>query len=277
MKLLVNIEGNDGTGKRTVAAKLKKLWEKKYDTDKISCHIIDFPAYNTSTGHIVQEFLQGDILGDPTKTDAYSASIPYTLDRLAYYHAHRDDFEQIIGDESDKLHLIICNRSYLSNYFYQAPKLRNTYETIRTWLTVQNRLEIQCTPIGNFDPTSEIVNIYLTPKELSENLEKLKSRGESLDLNEQNIDYLAKVEDFALHNGYYAINKIILFNYTMETIMPHLNPWVLYYKYNIVMIPFGKTPEEIDRCVEHTAQAISATMQEKIDKLIEIGDDIDGN
>lgn len=268
MKLLVNIEGNDGTGKRTVANKLKELWSGESDIlneirtmwKRIDCRVIDFPAYGTPTGNIVSDFLNGKILGDPSVTDAYSAAMPFTLDRLAYYMAHYTELEDALDDEeSDTLHIIICNRSYLSNYFYQASKLMHTHEIIRAWLAVQYRLEIPNTPIGYFDPMTEIVNIYLTPKDLSENLEKLKNRGETLDLNEQNTDYLAKVENFALYDGHEILDEIMT-----KIQNDYRANWALYYKYDIVMVPFGKTPEEIAKCTDHAALAISATMQDKI-------------
>lgn len=271
MKLLVNIEGNDGTGKRTVANKLKELWsgentilnELRTKWKHIDCRVIDFPAYNTPTGHIVSEFLNGKILGDPSVTDAYSAGLPFTLDRIAYYMAHDEELADALDDEDEgTLHIIICNRSYLSNYFYQASKLIHTHEAIRAWLAVQHRLEIPNTPIGYFDPMTEIVNIYLTPVDLSENLEKLKNRREALDLNEQNTEYLARVENFALYDGHEILDKIVA-----ESQDVYHTDWALYYKYDIVMIPFGKSPVQINLCVEHAALAISATMEDKIKRL----------
>lgn len=268
MKLLVNIEGNDGTGKHTVANKLKEFWSGEDDTldelrakwKHIDCRVIDFPAYSTPTGHIVSDFLNGKILGDPSITDAYSATLPFTLDRLAYYMLHYEELQDALDDEDDDtLHIIICNRSYLSNYFYQASKLMHTREIIRAWLAVQHRLEILNTPIGYFSPMNEIVNIYLTPADLSENLEKLKNRGEALDLNEQNTDYLARVEKFALYDGHEILDDIIAENQNAH----HTN-WALYYKYDIVMVPFGESPKEIARCINFAAIAISAAMEDKI-------------
>lgn len=198
MPKLINIEGIDATGKHTVALELKNLLEKCG-----SVYMTDFPAYNTPSGDLVKQFLNGKLVGDPKKADANIASSFYTLDRNIYYYNHIN--------EMSKCDFIISDRSYLSNFFYQGSKLvdnklmdsddsgltRKVAMNLAGYLDIQDLTEFAYGSLSTILAPYDIFNFYLYHNSVDTNMKLMKNRGREKDLNEDK-EYMNHVNEFAI-------------------------------------------------------------------------------
>jgi len=123
IKAIVNIEGIDGVGKETVALKLREaLYPNAYYST--------FPNYSTESGKTVRDMLNG-VYGDPTKIDPKLMGMPLTIDRRIEYNAMADYFDNLCPHPENIYY--ICNRSWLSNLFYQGTKVyfKPVFDSIR--------------------------------------------------------------------------------------------------------------------------------------------------
>lgn len=241
---IINIEGNDGTGKRSVACKLQEVLSQL----NLHASVIDFPQYESLTGNLVQKFLTGDLCGDPVSTDPYLGSMPYTLDRISYLHQNFDLFSDY--------QVLIFNRSYMSNFFYQFSKYFNSgrwkttkMSDLAEWLRIQYRLEIEQTPLNMIEvPERRVFNIYIKADSLQDNHDKLLKRYENdaskLDLHEQNFNYLKSVEDIAL--------SLCGIPFTDNQ---RINA---FYNYQIVGMANGTDEASIEVCISNTVNSILA-------------------
>ena len=110
---IIAIEGLDGVGKETMVMNLMNHFSKEGKKVKA----VSFPRYDTKYGKIVSELTHGHF-GDPIIMDPYLMGSSYTLDRIDYFK-NEIDLDQVM-EEYDYL---LMDRSYFSNFMYQAPKI----------------------------------------------------------------------------------------------------------------------------------------------------------
>ena len=205
---LINIEGADGTGKHTVSMALKTIFEDK----GYKVHVTSFPVYGTPSGDLISSFLQGKIIGDSKISEPVLSSLMYTIDRMIYFTSNASEIL-----DSD---IIISDRSYLSNFFYQASKLMpkvditsedtsysmkpEEYPAIQELINYANLfipLEFGTYPMSCISK-SNIYSVYLYHPDFTMNTYLMRKRVATdpthiTDLNE-NSDYLMGVNAFAL-------------------------------------------------------------------------------
>ena len=110
MAYLIDIEGTDGSGKKTQANLLKN----SLDGLGIKCKIVSFPAYDSISSGPVKMYLNGDFGNTADSLDAYQASSLYGVDRLCTM--------KLLEKESDDL-VVILDRYTPSNMIHQATKI----------------------------------------------------------------------------------------------------------------------------------------------------------
>ena len=118
--MLIVIDGLDGCGKSTQLDLLK---------EKITgAHFITFPYYNTNSGKIVTDYLNGVFNENNPKISAYSASAMYAVDRYTSYKTH---WEELYKSGSP----VISARYVTSNAIYQMTKLdKSEWDKYLDWL-----------------------------------------------------------------------------------------------------------------------------------------------
>lgn len=110
-KILIVVEGGDGSGKETQARLLISWLQKQGQT----VAYFDFPRYNESIlGALTGRALKGEF-GDFRHLSPYLASLPYTLDRAGAKDA-------LVSALSKGI--VVCNRYTSSNVAFQSTKLR---------------------------------------------------------------------------------------------------------------------------------------------------------
>lgn len=117
--MLITLEGSDGVGKDTVAAKLKELLEET--GHKVV--IVNEPSYTGAGGVLRKMFLESD--------EEY-----HPLVELHVFVASRfDNLLQVIFPLLDSGHVVICTRGPLSTMVYQIPPILeyvNNAEVVRS-------------------------------------------------------------------------------------------------------------------------------------------------
>ena len=113
MGKLIVIEGLDGSGKGTQAARLAEYLRGK------GCRVreISFPDYESEGSVLVKMYLDGKLGENPDDTNAYAASMFYAADR---YVSYRTDWEK---DYMDPDTIVIANRYTTANAYHQLSKL----------------------------------------------------------------------------------------------------------------------------------------------------------
>lgn len=127
---MIIIEGLDGCGKSTQVELLKEKFP--------DCRFLTFPNYNSPSGEIITEYLQGRIPETDSVRSAYSSGVFYATDR---YISYRKDW--YLDDKNQKS--MISARYTTSNMIYQTAKLpRDEWENYLEWLAdfEYNRLGI---------------------------------------------------------------------------------------------------------------------------------------
>lgn len=188
LKHIIQLEGVDAVGKSLISNRLKEIYraEKKYDV-----FTLHFPFYDSPTGKIIKEFLNGKLVGNPVDVDPITSSLYYTADRLTCFRNN----PQIFTDYD----VLIFDRSYMSNFFFQTAKyMHNEYqshyiENVISFIKTFYPLEIGNSPLKNFLPL--IKTFLLRHPSIDVNFELMKLRGGAEDLHESNREYLKNVDD----------------------------------------------------------------------------------
>ena len=184
MGKLIVIEGLDGSGKGTQAARLAEyLRGKGYRVREIS-----FPDYESEGSVLVKMYLDGKLGENPDDTNAYAASMFYAADR---YVSYRTDWEK---DYLDPDTVVIANRYTTANAYHQLSKLpRDRWEGFLSWLW-----DFEFTRLGLPHPDA-VVALSMRPEVSRALIEKrCVETGVKKDIHEADSDYLERCYD-ALH------------------------------------------------------------------------------
>ncbi|MBO5954771.1 MAG: thymidylate kinase [Clostridia bacterium] len=113
MSVIIDIEGTDGSGKKTQTDLLFKfLTDKGYKVKKIS-----FPNYESNSSVLVKMYLNGEF-GENESLNGYQASMFYAVDRLATMkNINVEDYDYILFD-----------RYVPSNMIHQSTRIKKIKE-----------------------------------------------------------------------------------------------------------------------------------------------------
>lgn len=177
---LIVLEGIDGSGKETQSNLLeKKLKEKGREVMHIS-----FPDYESPSSALVKMYLKGDFGKNPEDVNPYAASLFYAVDRFASYRMKWKVFYEKGG-------IVIADRYTTSNMVHQMTKYEDEVKRkdFLSWLEKTEYGELEL-------PRPDLVILLDIPLAVSENLVKERAKkGGSMDIHEQNLDYLRKCHD----------------------------------------------------------------------------------
>lgn len=181
-KLFV-IEGLDGCGKST---QLEMLSGK---TDE-NTRFISFPNYDSASGQIIRDYLNGKFIEENGTAGAYTASSFYAVDR---YISYKTDWEKDYYDGKT----IIAARYTSSNAIYQMTKLdKEQWDEYLSWL---ENYEYEKFGI----PRPDKVIFLDMPVEVSQKLLSSRYGGneEKKDIHERNVGFLKACRDAALYTA----------------------------------------------------------------------------
>lgn len=178
--MLIVIDGLDGCGKSTQLDLLK---------EKITgAHFITFPYYNTNSGKIVTDYLNGVFNENNPEISAYSASAMYAVDRYTSYKTH---WEELYKSGSP----VISARYVTSNAIYQMTKLdKSEWDKYLDWL-----YDFEYVKLGIPKPDKTIfldMPIEISQKLLSERYDGDENKK---DIHEQNVSFLKACRESALY------------------------------------------------------------------------------
>ena len=195
-KDLIVIEGSDGSGKKTQSEMLKKYLD---DNTTAIATLLDFPDYDSDTGHLVGAMLSGKFGDDAAELNSYFTSPMYSLDRYQY-------FLKLIRDNPyERKSIGICNRYTDSNLIHQGCRLNGT-ELMEYWSWLY---DFEYNKLGI--PKPSIVLYLDLPFEISYQnvVDRAKENGIETDINEQEsymkmvYDHVHRIHTFA---GWRMIN-----------------------------------------------------------------------
>lgn len=125
MAMLIAIDGLDGSGKETQSKQLLKYLEGKGK----KVRMLSFPTYDGKGSAFVDIYLKGELGKNPEDTNAYAASVFFTMDR---YYSFRTDWSKDYNDEDT---YIIANRYTSANAVHQLSKLpKDKWNGFLEWL-----------------------------------------------------------------------------------------------------------------------------------------------
>ncbi len=209
-KKLIVIEGSDGSGKKTQSDLLTTSLGRYTKTTKFS-----FPDYNGPFGKEIKRYLNGEF-GNLSEFDIalnqYTGTADWKEDWL------RNDADKIAMallngalihvrlasvlyaadrainlpklKEALALGVVVCDRYDISNWAHQGAKLEGEKrENLIVWLKRLEREQIGL-PVPDL-----VVYLNLPPEKAHE---AMKKEGRKLDMHEQDLDYLVKVNDLYL-------------------------------------------------------------------------------
>lgn len=190
MKLLFVIDGLDGSGKQTQAELVsRELAERGYNV-----MVASFPAYDKESSSLVKMYLHGEIGKDPMKITPYAASVFYAADRYIQFQTTLNDFIESTEDT-----ILVCDRYISANIIHQGGKIESEREREKfyDWC-----YEFETELLGLPRETQTIM--LLVEPEISQKLmdERYKQSGEK-DIHENNLAYLTKCYESALHAAAY--------------------------------------------------------------------------
>lgn len=185
MGLFITIDGLDGSGKGTQSDLLTNwLREQGYRVKELS-----FPCYGEKSAVPVEMYLHGELGSRPEDTNAFAASVFFSVDR---YLSYRTDWKK---DAEDPDTIIISNRYTTANAVHQLSKLpKDRWEDFLSWLW-----DFEFGRLGLPKP-DVILYLEMLP-EISMRLVDHRSAatGQKKDIHELSADHLTKSYEAALY------------------------------------------------------------------------------
>lgn len=185
-KILIALDGLDGSGKETQTA----LLEQTLRQAGIPCRSVSFPTYDAQMSAAVNLYLQGKFGSDPTTVNGYAASSFYAVDRFCSYKLDwQKDYEA--GT------VILANRYTTANAVHQLSKLPpEEYDAFLDWL-----FDFEFCKLGL--PAPSLVLYLCVPPALSEQTAIARSAqtGRRTDIHENNTAHLQASYRAALYSA----------------------------------------------------------------------------
>lgn len=175
---LIIIEGSDGSGKATQAA---KLYEKMVQDGALVMKV-EFPDYKSDSSALVKMYLRGDFGTNASDVNPYAASTFYAVDRFASYKTNWEKFYLEGG-------VIISDRYTTSNMVHQAAKINDADEKNKylDWLW-KLEFELMGLPIPD-----EVIFLDMPPEYsrrlMKERNNKITGEAEK-DIHESNTEFM---------------------------------------------------------------------------------------
>lgn len=174
--MFIVLEGTDGCGKQTQCQLLSnKILECGYKVRNIS-----FPNYNHPGSIFVKSYLNGELGEDASHVNPYTASLCYTMDRVASLSSWVSD---VLSDDV----IVIADRYIGSNAIYQGSKFPDNQSKFKyfDWL-----YDLEIKKLGL--PKPDMTVFLDMPVEVS--LALMKDRplkaGTEKDIHEENVRFL---------------------------------------------------------------------------------------
>ncbi|MBQ3792137.1 MAG: thymidylate kinase [Clostridia bacterium] len=190
MGKLIVLEGLDGSGKTTQAARL--LTELR--SRGLSVRPLSFPAYEDESSVLVRMYLSGKLCEDPDEINGYAASMFFAADR---YVTFVKDWKK---DWEDPDTLILATRYTTANAYHQLAKIpKDEWDGFLDWL-----FDFEFRKIGL--PAPDTVFLLDVPYEISGEMTRLREKkgGSERDIHEKDADYEIRCREAAL----YAAEKL---------------------------------------------------------------------
>ena len=179
---LIVIEGLDGSGKATQAARLTDaLNAQGKDVKQIS-----FPDYASDSSALIKMYLGGKFGSHPDDVNAYAASTFYSVDRYASYKTNWGGFYRRGG-------IVVSDRYTTSNAVHQCSKLpKEQWPAFLDWL-----FDFEYNKIGIPVP-DRVVYLEVDPA-VSQGLMTARYKGDESkkDIHEKDLAYLARSHEAA--------------------------------------------------------------------------------
>lgn len=179
---LIVIEGLDGSGKATQAARLTDALNAQGKSVKQ----ISFPDYASDSSALIKMYLGGKFGSHPDDVNAYAASTFYSVDRYASYKTNWGDFYRRGG-------IVVSDRYTTSNAVHQCSKLpREQWPAFLDWL-----FDFEYNKIGIPVP-DRVVYLEVDPA-VSQGLMTARYKGDESkkDIHEKDLAYLARSHEAA--------------------------------------------------------------------------------
>ena len=179
---LIVIEGLDGSGKATQAARLTDALNAQGKGVKQ----ISFPDYASDSSALIKMYLGGKFGSHPYDVNAYAASTFYSVDRYASYKTNWGDFYRRGG-------IVVSDRYTTSNAVHQCSKLpKEQWPAFLDWL-----FDFEYNKIGIPVP-DRVVYLEADPA-VSQGLMTARYKGDESkkDIHEKDLAYLARSHEAA--------------------------------------------------------------------------------
>ena len=246
---MICIEGIDAVGKETVS----KALEKTLDDKGFKVKRVSFPIYEGDFGKCIKDLLMG-ACGEAPELDHELMSPLYTLDRISYFKAN-------INRLLENYDYLICDRSFYSNFMYQASKIYmkepmmynrdDISQTLYLWIRKNFEWEFMNT---NLFKCSDVQTFVLTLSE-EDSLKQLNNRTEK-DTNEKNRKYLNDCKKFINYMTRDAIKEYS--NEVMKNLSLRDKHYMLYYINHVhqIEVTHADKPEDIGKATLKTVDKI---------------------
>ena len=181
---LIVIEGLDGSGKATQAARLTDALNAQGKGVKQ----ISFPDYASDSSALIKMYLGGKFGSHPDDVNAYAASTFYSVDRYASYKTNWGDFYRRGG-------IVVSDRYTTSNAVHQCSKLPpEQWNAFLDWL-----FDFEYNKIGIPAPDG-VIYLEVDPA-VSQALMTGRYQGDEAkkDIHEKDTEYLARSQQAARH------------------------------------------------------------------------------
>lgn len=178
MGKLIVIEGLDGSGKTT---QTQLLYDELISQGR-SVRMLSFPRYDTTSGQLIRDYLNGAFGSDAMSTNPYAVSDLYAIDRYISYEKEWKDFYNQANS------IVLTTRYTTANAIHQLAKLpREEWDGFLSWLY---DLEYRKFAI----PEPDMVLFLEMKPEISFELIKKRAErsGEQPDIHESDIELIRR-------------------------------------------------------------------------------------